>query len=401
MLKLDISRSIYRQARSLTGFLCVSLLLLASPSASAQERCGVAKDFVVQALEQIKTGSAEEVEGGLQLLKHANEQCAGLGDAWYYRSLFERRQGQGAKAAYSLSKAKMFGSEAMDQGLDPFLIVTAPARVTTPPGPVHEKWALVIGISKFSDQHVPRLNYSAKDAKDFADLLLDQKIGRFKPDHVRLLLDDQASTRAIKAGLNWLARSAHPDDLAVVFLSSHGSAREKDIVGVNYIITSDTMLGDPEKDPDALFSTALPMVDLTNIVRGRFEARRTAIFLDTCHSGAAASSSGQADTGLVDSSASASALDHIRQGTGRVIITSSTEKERSWESSTFHNGYFTYYLIQAVKQHSGLDPIDKVYAFIRDNVSARVSAEVRAHQTPVLSRSESGTEIVIGVVPAP
>src|SRR5258708_2555019 len=62
----------------------------------AQERCGLAKDFMVQALERIKTGATNEVEDGLQLLKHANEQCLNLGDAWYYRSLFERRLGQAA-----------------------------------------------------------------------------------------------------------------------------------------------------------------------------------------------------------------------------------------------------------------------------------------------------------------
>jgi uncharacterized caspase-like protein len=266
-------------------------------------------------------------------------------------------------------------------------------------GAVREKWALVIGISKFSDKHVPHVSYPAKDAQDFANLLKDPTVGRFKPDNVRLLLDDQATTREIKAALNWLARSAQPDDLVVVFLSSHGSPRERDLVGVNYIITSDTVLGDADKDPDSLFATALPMVDLSDIVRGRIQARRTAIFLDTCHSGGAAGPQARETAGFGDSSASAQALDRIRQGVGRVIITSSTEKERSWESQTFHNGYFTYYLIQALKQDKGLAPIDKVYAYIRDNVSQRVSAEVRAHQTPMLSRSDRGADIVIGAVP--
>ena len=62
--------------------------------ARQSERCGVSKDFEVQALEQIKTGTTSEVEDGLQLLKHATETCASFGDAWYYRSLFERKLGQ-------------------------------------------------------------------------------------------------------------------------------------------------------------------------------------------------------------------------------------------------------------------------------------------------------------------
>jgi uncharacterized caspase-like protein len=242
------------------------------------------------------------------------------------------------------------------------------------------------------------LNYPGKDAEDFASLLKDPQIGRFRPGNVHLVVDAEATTRKIKMELNWLARSAKPDDLVVVFLASHGSPRDWDIAGVNYIITNDTELGDA-KDPDSLFATALPMVDLSDIVRSRFQARRTAIFLDTCHSGAATGSSVRGGA-LGDGNASRQELDRIRQGVGRVIITSSTEKEKSWESQTFQNGYFTHYLIEALKRDKGLSPVDKVYAYVRDNVSQKVAAEVRAHQTPVLSRSEQGAEeIVIGAMP--
>jgi uncharacterized caspase-like protein len=382
------------------AFLCPVLLfvgLVPPQLCLAQERCGLAKDFMVQALEHIKTGATNEAEDGLQLLKHANEQCLNLGDAWYYRSLFERKLNQTAKANYSLGKAKMFGSEAMDQELDPFVVATgAPAGPVTL-GPVREKWALVIGISKFQDTHVPRLNYPGKDAQDFASLLKDPQVGRFKPENVHLVVDADATTRKIKMELNWLARSAKPDDLVVVFLASHGSPRSRDIAGVNYIITSDTVLGDPNKDPDSLFATALPMVDLSDIVRGRIQARRTTIFLDTCHSGAAAAKTGMGGT-FGDGSASGEALDRIRQGVGRVIIASSTEKQKSWESQTFHNGYFTHYLVEALTRDKGLAPVDKVFAYVRDKVSEKVAAEVHAQQSPVLSRSEHGAEeIVIGV----
>src|SRR5712691_8370313 len=124
---------------------CSGIALLGARAAQAQERCGLAKDFMVQALEHIKTGATNEVEDGLQLLKHANEQCTSFGDAWYYRSLFERKLNQVAKANYSLGKAKMFGSEAMDQSLDPFTLATgAETAGNVPVGPVREKWALVI-----------------------------------------------------------------------------------------------------------------------------------------------------------------------------------------------------------------------------------------------------------------
>jgi hypothetical protein len=368
------------------------LCLVGVPSISAQERCGVAQDFMVQALERIKTGSSSEVGDGLQLLKHANEVCTSLGDAWYYRSLFERKLSQTAKADYSLRNAQKYGSEALEQGIDPFTISTdkpaPPSRL--PPGTVRTKWALVIGISQFTDKRVPRLNYPAKDAQDFADLLKSADVGRFPSQNVKVLLNADATTRQIKAAFNWLARSAGPDDLVVVFISSHGSPREMDTRNVNYIVTTDTQI----RPQDDLFATALPMVEVTQMVRSRILARRTVVFLDTCHSGAAAAHRLPEDVG--ESSVSLETLDSIRQGFGRAVIASSQVGEQSFEDDDAGNGYFTYYLMQALKKSKGQDSIDKVYAYIRDQVSKSVATKFKMQQTPVLSQSEHGTDIILG-----
>jgi uncharacterized caspase-like protein len=386
-------------AVTFTG-LCVWLVLPAIwvvPS-SAQERCGVAHDFMVQALERIKTRSNTEVGDGLQLLKHANEVCTSLGDPWYYRSLFERRLNQTAKAEYSLHNAQKYGSEAMEQGIDPFSVATdkpmPPSRL--PAGTVRTKWALVIGVSQFGDKRVPRLNYPAKDAQDFAELLKSPEVGRFPADNVRVLLNGEATTRQIKAGLNWLARSAAPDDLVVVFISSHGSPREMDTRNVNYIITSDTEI----RPQDDLFATALPMVEVTQVVRSRIQARRTLVLLDTCHSGAATAGTQRLAEDVGESSVSAETLDAIRQGFGRAVIASSQAGQKSFENDDAKNGYFTYYLMQALKKSKGQDSIDKVYAYLRDEVSKSVAAKFQMQQTPVLSRSEQGAEIVLGMAVA-
>ena len=380
--------------RSFRLVMLTGILMSSASPCLAQEggRCGIGKDYMVQALEQIKAGDHSEVEDGLQLLKHANEQCMSLGDAWYYRSLFERKLGHAPQADYAEKKARFFSSEAMDAHADPFTLA-APAM---PPGQnlaaVHDKWALVIGINKFQDARVPRLKYPSKDARDFAATLRDPTYGRFPPDHVHLITDDQASTRKIKEELNWLARSAGPDDLVVVYLSSHGSPRERDTAGVNYVITNDTDL----TDPDSLFATALPMVELADVVRTRIQARRTAIFLDTCHSGAIASS--QAGN-VATSQVSSSTLDRLTQGVGRIIVASSEAKQKSYESDKVQNGYFTYNLVRALKQDNGATSVDRIFEFVRDQVSKQVLSDWKAHQTAVLSRSNETAAVVIGVRP--
>jgi hypothetical protein len=109
------------------------VLLLWCPAGHAQERCGTARDLMLRALERVRTSATNaDYQDSLQLLKHACEQCAGLGDAWYFRSLFERRLGNTRQADYALSKARQVGSEALSQGLNPFQMA-APPRPGEPP----------------------------------------------------------------------------------------------------------------------------------------------------------------------------------------------------------------------------------------------------------------------------
>jgi hypothetical protein len=378
--------------RKIIGTL-VTILAPFVPCAGAQEQCNLAKDLVVQALERIKTGTNEEAGDGLQLLKNATDVCINSGDAWYYRSVFEKKLGQSSKSDYSLKKAKMFGSEAMDQGADPFQLATSPGAPKAGAGPVHEKWALVVGISRFQDKRLGRLNFASKDAQDFAAALTDPSVGRFKASNVHSLVDGEVTTRQLKQELNWLARSANdPNDLVVIFLSSHGTPRNKDTAEVNYIATSDTEI-EPE---DNLFATALPMVQISDIVRSRIKAQRTVILLDTCHSGAAAAANAPASSSHSDTSASGDALDRIRQGIGRAIVTSSSPDEKSYEGQPYANGYFTHFLLEGLRKDGGQDSIEQIYMSLKQNVS-KAAGSIQRKQTPVFSHSEHGAEIIIGL----
>ena len=283
---------------------------VARPCARAQGiRCGAGQDLVVQALERITPQSGNDAfEDALQLLKHAVAECPELGDAWYYRSLVEKRLGHDALANYALDKARFNGSEALDQGLNPLVLSTPASRgirhrghrrpvpVAPPvrPGPVQQKWALVVGIGHFTDTQIPHLNYTTADAKAFAAALKDPNIGGFPADNVHVLTDDQATTKNIKEELNWIARHAQPNDLVVIYVATHGTPRTTDSAGgANYLVTYDTeVYTGGQLDEDSIYATAYPMVELANAVATRMKALRTAVFLDTCYSGGAASGNG-------------------------------------------------------------------------------------------------------------
>ena len=74
--------------------------------------------------------------------------------------------------------------------------------------PIADKWALIIGIDRFQDSRIPTLQYSSKDARDFADFLV--KKGNFASDHVLLLLNEDATSNKIQAALGdkWLPKRA-------------------------------------------------------------------------------------------------------------------------------------------------------------------------------------------------
>jgi hypothetical protein len=403
-------------ARTHVAISLVALALFgAVRNSRAEGRCGAGVDLVVQALEKVKADSKPgQLEDANQLLKRATELCGELGDAWYYRSLVERQLGHIPQADFAMRKARMFPSDASADQLNPFVLSTPPPRSVAgpgnsapgnPPAGGGEKWALIIGIGSFRDHHIEPLRYTVNDAQSFADVLLDPRYGHFKGENVRTLTDDQATTRNIKIQLNWLARSAAPDDLVVVYVATHGSSREVDTVGVNYVITHDTELGDngDKIDPDTLYATALPMVDIANAIATRVRATRAAIFLDTCYSGnAAAKGSKLIAPGVASASLTQKTLEHIKQGSGRIIFAASGTEEESLESDSLRHGFFTYFLVQALHEQSGSAPLSRIFDYTRQHVSERVATEFRqdhAKQTPVMSRSEDDTDFALNPSP--
>lgn len=251
--------------------------------------------------------------------------------------------------------------------------------------PVKDKWALIVGISKFKNNTL-NLKYPSKDAKDFYDYLVAD--GKFQKDHVKLLLDDQATRGNIlsELGDKWLPRVAAPDDLVLIYISSHGSSSDMDVGGVNYLLAHDS-------EPDQLYASGLPMQDLTRIIKGRVHSDRVVLILDACHSGAAdPESKGLVRTKNVDAEA-------IAQGTGQMVISSSLPSEVSWESKEVQNSVFTRYLIDGLKAKGANTTLAQAFDFMKDKVQQEVLRARGVLQTPVLKSKWSGSDIVISAPP--
>jgi hypothetical protein len=252
--------------------------------------------------------------------------------------------------------------------------------------PIADKWALVIGISKFSRPQY-NLKFAAKDAMDFRDFLINEQ--RFAGDHIKVLLNEQSTRQAIMSafGDSWLPRVVMPGDLVVIYISTHGTPSSQDAGAQNYIVAYDT-------DKDALFGTGVNMNDLCAQIKQRVRTDRVLIVLDTCYSGAAASGA----RGLVRSDNFDP--EAIAQGSGRLVISSSSPNEQSWESKQYQNGIFTHCLINALRQKSGKSDVLTAFDKIKKDVEWEVQSTYGVQQTPKLGGNWQGIDLILSAPPS-
>ncbi len=250
--------------------------------------------------------------------------------------------------------------------------------------PIKDKWALVIGISEFAHPEY-KLNFAAKDASDFKEFLVGEC--QFQSDHVKFLRDKQATRQNIMSafGDTWLPRVVMPDDLVVIYISTHGTPSTRDAGSKNYIVAYDTVF-------EELFGTGVNMNDLCSQIKERVKTDRVLIVMDTCYSGAAAS--GARGIGREADNFDANV---IAQGAGRLVISSSSPNERSWESPDYKNGIFTYNLIKALRKKS-----DVVSAFedMKRSVLWEAQSNYGVAQTPVLGGNWKGINLMLSAPPS-
>ena len=259
--------------------------------------------------------------------------------------------------------------------------------------PTGDKWCLCVGISNFKDTTI-NLKYSAKDATDFKNFLISK--GHFKPDHVKLLVDESATRQNLidQLGDGWLANHVKPEDLVVVYISSHGSQATDETNGVNFLVTYDT-------NKSSLLATGIPMQWLSKIIAEQVKCQRTVIMLDVCHSGSAADwsdESGSPSTTAVIASGSkglqrmlTSDPQSVVPGAGQVILCSSSKSQTSWESQEYPNGVFTKRLMDALSANGPDTKLGDAYSVLKTNVEGEVLRDRGQLQTPQISGSGKGS----------
>jgi hypothetical protein len=249
---------------------------------------------------------------------------------------------------------------------------------------IGQKWAVVIGISKYKDSRVAGLRYASADARSFYDWLISQQGGGYAPSQIRLLLDSGATAESIKNALfSWL-KQALEEDMVTIYFAGHGSPESPDSPNNLFLLPFDTKYND-------IASTGFPMWDVETALKRFIKAKKVVVIADACHSGGVGQSFDIARRGdrSVKINPISSGLQNLSKiGDGVAVISASDDKQFSQESQSWGGGHgvFTYFLLKGLNGDADYNRDGQVtMGELIPYLSEQVRRDTRNAQSPTVS----------------
>ncbi|MFH0989344.1 MAG: caspase family protein [bacterium] len=247
-----------------------------------------------------------------------------------------------------------------------------------------QRWAVVVGISKYKSGDIPQLRYADRDADAFHDLLTTpiESGGMGVPrTNIRRLTNDQATSSNVREALTDFLKSAIEDDQVYIYFAGHG-APDPDRPKILYLLTYDS-------DLTRLASTSVKMQDIQVALDDYVTAKNVLVFADACHSRGA--------TGMVTTRALATSdlvneyfSELARARSGRITFAASDVNQLSQEDAKWGGGHgvFTHYLLEGLKGKADSNGdrmvrLGELTQYVTDNVRR----ETKAQQSPISSGS--------------
>jgi hypothetical protein len=230
-----------------------------------------------------------------------------------------------------------------------------------------EYWAVIIGVADYLyfDSaplfHKPVKGYDLVYSDDDAIELADQLSSIWGADHIKLLVDSQATKSNIQDSITgWLDSKEKTNDVVLFYFSGHG---QQDSNSEYTIWPYDTLNNSNRNEiQDNILGSWLKCL----------ESSQQIIIIDSCSS-----------EGLIEE------LYHY----GRVILTSSSQDEDSYERPVLSNSIFTHFILDAFNNLDDVDDnndnsvsIQEVFNWVEINTKSFAKTQFRS-QNPVISDS--------------
>ncbi len=247
--------------------------------------------------------------------------------------------------------------------------------------PVHQTWAVVIGISDYQDAAIPDLRFADKDAEAFANFLRSPAGGSLDGDHLKVLTNGQATAGRIAEALDGLIEQAKEGDQVIIYFSGHGDVEGKKISQPGFLLCWDS----PSRVymGGGTYSLAF-LQEVVSTLSLQNKARVTVI-TDACHAGKLA--------GSQIGGAQLTAANLARQFSNEVKILSCQPNEFSLEGEQWGGGrgIFSYHLVDGLfgladRNGDGSVTLGELDRYLEDKVTAEAAPQ---SQVPMLLGSKT------------
>ena len=232
----------------------------------------------------------------------------------------------------------------------------------------NQTYAIVVGISDYQDPSIPDLKYADKDAEAFANFLRSKAGGGLDKDHLKVLVNKEATVAQFAMSLDWLIEVVKENDRVILYFSGHGDVEKKTIAQPGYLLCWDA----PSKVYLAGGALALPMFqDIITTLSSQNKAK-VIVITDACRSGKLAGSSvgGSQITGV----------NLARQFANETKILSCQPNEYSIEGEQWGGGRgaFSFNLVNALygmadQNNDHFVTLQEIGRYLEDHVSAEVA----------------------------
>jgi uncharacterized caspase-like protein/DNA-binding beta-propeller fold protein YncE len=267
-----------------------------------------------------------------------------------------------------------------------------PAAAPSPrPAGSGRRIALIVGISRYEDSKI-NLQYAAADARALASFLTNPALGpaAFRKEDVRLLVDDQATVKAINTGLREYLQQARENDFVLFFFAGHGAPDPNRLADL-YLLAHDT-------DPENIAGTGLLMTHVREEI-SQIPARDVLVLTDACHSAGLGAVPGM--RGVRENAINQVFLDKMRHASGGLaILTASESAQASYENEKWgKHGVFTHFFLEGLQgdadqDHDGIVSLDEIIEYVRD----KVRDATQHRQIPAISSTSFDRQLPLVIV---
>lgn len=223
------------------------------------------------------------------------------------------------------------------------------------------KVALLIGVSEYEHGLNP-LPGAVKDVEALREVLLHPDMGGFLETNTISL--NNPERQHVEELIERLFSDRQKDDLVLLYFSGHGI---KDDLGRLYLATPKTR---KDRKGELVRATAVAASFIQQCM-GFSRARRQVVILDSCFSGAFAEGLSAKDDSIID-------IRGQLGGEGRVVLTSSSSTQYSFEDQKQDLSVYTRFLIEGIK--SGEADLDEDQFISVDELHEYTSQKVREFQ---------------------